>query len=301
MMEARHPGAVPASPQMTSRPLAESDAPRAAELLQAEGWGFTTHEILRLITLGGGHVLEASGVVQGLLTHTRFAGLDGGATLAWIGNVVLDPSLRGQGAGERLVADAVRSLDEDGVDSIRLYSVLPAVTLYRRLGFTDDYTVTSWTGSAPGTRALIPRDARLATRDDLDAIAAFDRTRFGADRRHVLAALMAEDPDAAFVVTGPGGIRAYAIAKRAQNGGEIGPVMAVPGDTQAAEAALDAALGSMDPGPVEVAFPDSNGTARTLLEARGFRPAFRTLTMTRGAPIRDTPASVIAVAGLEKG
>jgi GNAT superfamily N-acetyltransferase len=54
---------------------------------------------------------------------------------AYITNVFVDPEARGQGAGEQLMAVAVSSCRDEGVDSIVLWPTERSRTLYARHGF----------------------------------------------------------------------------------------------------------------------------------------------------------------------
>lgn len=79
---------------------------------------------------------ESEGKIVGMLALVTFEIPTG--VRAWIEDVVVDASARGQGAGQRLVEEAVRVANEKGAKSIDLTSRPTreaANRLYRRAGF----------------------------------------------------------------------------------------------------------------------------------------------------------------------
>lgn len=277
------------------RVLAPADVPWATRLVNAEGWAFTEDEVARILRLGGGVVAEDGGARVGVLTlvtHTR---------LAWIGNVAVRPESRGRGVGARLVDGALALAQERGVDTVGLYSVPKAVTLYERADFRLAGGVTSLTGEAGG-RA--PAGVQPFSPDRVADVAAFDAKHAGDDRSRMLRILVEEFPDSAFVLEGSTGeLRGFAIAKTSAVGAELGPVVARPGDEAALADLYDAALAALPAGePVEVGVFDSHEAARRLLHTRGFRPAFPAVAMYRGPALREAdPFAIGGVAGMEKG
>jgi ribosomal protein S18 acetylase RimI-like enzyme len=79
---------------------------------------------------------DDDGAIIGSLTLALFRAPTG--TRAWIEDVVVDESARGQGAGEALVAEAVRLAAEAGVRTVDLTSRPSrgaANALYEKIGF----------------------------------------------------------------------------------------------------------------------------------------------------------------------
>jgi ribosomal protein S18 acetylase RimI-like enzyme len=79
---------------------------------------------------------DDAGQIIGSLTLVTFRTPTGGR--AWIEDVVVDESARGQGAGEALVAEAIRLASESGVRTVDLTSRPSresANRLYEKIGF----------------------------------------------------------------------------------------------------------------------------------------------------------------------
>ncbi len=96
---------------------------------------------------------DGSGSIIGSLTLAVFRVPTG--LRAWIEDVVVDESARGVGAGEALVAAAIRRADAVGARTVDLTSRPSreaANRLYRRLGFeTRTTNVYRWSAGSPGS------------------------------------------------------------------------------------------------------------------------------------------------------
>jgi GNAT superfamily N-acetyltransferase len=280
---------------MRFRPLAREDVPWAVACLRAEGWGFDERDIERILRLGGGVVaVDEQDRRVGMLTHVVHG------DLAWIGNVVVLAEARGRGAGAALVAAALSRLSNEGVAAVRLYAVLRAVSLYERLGFAREHEVANVGRRADAAAPRAPGHvARLRSLDDALAL---DRRVFGADRRRVLSALFEEYAETAFETRGAdGGLRGFVFLKPSPSGAEMGPLVVEPGDEEASERLVDAALSAAG-GPVEAGVRLSHPFAHSLLRSRGFDMNFPAVSMRWGrAPPPGETDGEITFAGMEKG
>jgi ribosomal protein S18 acetylase RimI-like enzyme len=96
-------------------------------------------ELKAIVSSSGTTILLAEGddgAIIGSLTLARFRTPTGAR--AWIEDVVVDESSRGQGAGEALVAEAIRLAAEAGVRTVDLTSRPSrdaANALYEKIGF----------------------------------------------------------------------------------------------------------------------------------------------------------------------
>lgn len=282
-----------------TRELAPADVPVAVELVNAEGWTFTAAEVHRMLALGGGVVVEEEGRVLGLLTlitHKR---------LAWIGNVAVRPDARGRGLGARLVDAALALAAARGVETVGLYSVLPAVSLYERAGFVKRGRVLSLHGAGRGGRGgALPAAVAPLNAAWLPEVERLDARRSGDDRGRMIRALATAFPRTSFVLSEGGRLRGFVITKTSESGAEIGPlVVADPADADAFATLYDAALAALPAGePVEVGVRAENATALALLKDRGFAESFPGIPMYRGEPGHELdPLATGAVAGMEKG
>src|SRR5207249_11070226 len=122
------------------------------------------------------------------------------------GAVIVSPELRGKGVGKQMMEAALDHLRSTGVRTVRLNAYLNAIPFYERLGFQRQHEVVRWTGPTTTGRARGVRPLRL---DDLDGLARFDATYFGANRRPLLDLLTDEVPSTLLVAESRGPIRGF--------------------------------------------------------------------------------------------
>lgn len=241
----------------------------------------------------GCFVAEDDGRVIGLLTMTRYG------RLAFLGAVIVDPKDRGRGLGKLLMDSALRRAAELGIRTVRLNAYLNVVAFYERLGFTGEYEVVRWHAAAsrPG-----PANATPATGRDLDALAAFDATPFGASRRDLLARLLQEYPTSFLVAREGSRIVGYLVGSPYARACEIGPWVVAPGRGDVARGLFHALVEVV--GPREYAFsgPSVNEALEEFVREAGFSEVFRTRRMWWGEDLDPgMPSAIWAAGGLEKG
>ena len=277
------------------RRLDEHDIGAAIALTNLENWGYTRADFVRLLTLSpeGCFVVEANGRVVGVLTTTTYGGL------AFLGAVIVSPELRGKGAGKQMMETALDYLRSTGVRTVRLNAYLNAIPFYERLGFQREYEVIRWTGSTATGRARGVRPLRL---DDLDGLARFDATYFGANRRALLDLLAEEVPSTFLVAESRGSIRGFLVGNPGGDSCEIGPWVVAPGRGSVSQdlyRGLVVAAGTAD---VAFSGPSTNEALLEFVRDRGFEEVFRALRMRWGADeFAGDPRGVWALGGLEKG
>jgi predicted GNAT family acetyltransferase len=279
--------------------LRGGDLGEAAKLLAGEGWTFTPRELGRLLATGPGLSVAAreAGVLAGLLTVTRHG------PLAWIGNVAVRPELRGRGLGARMVAEALQRCEGAGVGTVKLCSVPKAVSLYERAGFRAEGAMRTF-ATHHARPAHRPREAELLFPDDLPAMLAMDRARFGGDRAALLGQLLRDYPDTGVAVREQGRLRGFAFLKPGSEGSELGPVVLDEPDPALAGLLLDGALGFRLQGgaaSLECTTSAANPFLPDLLRGRGFAERARSTLMARGAPLPQDWLRCAALGGLEKG
>lgn len=277
---------------LSVRRLTEEDLDLLLELARGEGWGYDRADGERFLRLGGGYVAEAGGRPVGCLTASVYR------RLAWVGNVVVEEELRGRGLGERMLEGALADLEDRGVETVRLYALGEAVSLYERVGFEAEGEAASLAGRGlPEPPGLEP-----ATEEDVDELAAFDEAAFGASRRDLIATLAASDRDRGLVVRDGGRVRGYAFVKGGDQVAELGPAAADPGEPAIVEALVRHARRLAGDRRLEVGVRSENPEPRRLLEEAGFEEAFPATTMRWGADAHGgEPRRWLAVGGMAKG
>jgi len=271
------------------RRLDEHDIGAAIALTNLENWGYTRADFVRLLTLSpeGCFVVEANGRVVGVLTTTTYDGL------AFLGAVIVSPELRGKGVGKQMMEAALDHLRSTGVRTVRLNAYLNAIPFY------EEYEVIRWNGSTTSGRARGVRPLRL---DDLDGLARFDTTYFGANRRPLLDLLAEEVPATFLVAESRGSIRGFLAGNPGGDSCEIGPWVVAPESGPVAGdlyRGLVAAAGTTD---VAFSGPSTNEALLEFVRDQGFEEVFRALRMRWGADeFAGDPRGIWALGGLEKG
>ena len=112
----------------------KSDIEPAIKLTADEKWYLTEFDLELYLDedKGMGTVAVADGVTVGMATAAIYG------SSAWIGNVIVKPSLRNLGMGRKLVEAHIDLLREKGVGTFLLYAYDRSKSLYERMGFRFD-------------------------------------------------------------------------------------------------------------------------------------------------------------------
>lgn len=266
---------------MDVRRLAAHELTLALPLLEAEGWALETADLERLRALGGAVGAFEGETLQGFLTFLDTP------PYRWVGNVAVNPALRGKGVGARLVHEAFRDADRTA-----LYSVEKAESLYARAGLVAQGEIFALRAEHAKPSSIPYGGVRPMTPEDLPALLALDRASTGMDRSRLIEALAERFPIR--VAGRHGELLGFAVAKTYQDVTEIGPVVAKT--SHAAWGLIDDILRNT-PGPHDLAVHAMTKEATR----RGFVIEFRAIPMFGGgAPDWDL-SRYHAAAGLEKG
>jgi GNAT superfamily N-acetyltransferase len=219
-----------------------------------------------------------------------------GADFAFLGLYIVHPAHRGKGYGKAIWDAGIASAEGR---TIGLDGVPAQQDNYRKSGFALACRSARWSGTLRGlvtTRSYV----RPVTDADFEAVAAFDRRYFPAERRNFLAAWLAPSASRqteAFFEDGR--VRGYGTIRRCIDGWKIGPLFAeTPSIAEALLAALVTPAGT---DPVSMDVPAPNDAAVALVGRLGFKPAFETARMYRGRPPEFALDGVFATSTLELG
>ncbi|AXK34071.1 GNAT family N-acetyltransferase [Streptomyces armeniacus] len=203
---------------------------------------------------------------------------------AFLGYYLVDPEHRGRGLG---MATWRTALPHAGERTIGLDAVPAQEAIYRRSGFTSAYRTVRCAGTPPRTDGAAPKaPVQPVTPDDLDALAAYDRQCFPADRRAFLGRWLTAEGHTAYVSRQDGRVTGYGVIRSARDGQRVGPLFA---DSPAvAEALFDTLTGHLDGGEeVYLDIPEPHEHAQTLAASRGLEPRSHTVRMYTG-PVPPT-------------
>lgn len=172
----------------------------------------------------GCFLLRWEGRPAGTVTTIAYEDLFG-----WVGMVLVHPDMRRRGLGTALLMAGIEYLENRGVAAVKLDATPMGKELYDTIGFVDEYRLERWQGQ--GHRGPQPQGLRELTLNDLDALAAFDRPIFGADRTRVLRRLLAEPTIRVAAEFEADELIGYVAIRPGQNAMYLGPWIALNGAT----------------------------------------------------------------------
>jgi GNAT superfamily N-acetyltransferase len=218
---------------------------------------------------------------------------------AWIGMVLVDQAERGQGVGSRLMAEALDVLKD--MPSIRLDATPAGHTVYQKLDFVDEYRLSRMETVVSNQRLTLRRNpARPMTKDDLPAVAIFDRQVFGADRRLTLEWMLDGAPEYAWITEESGQIAGYIFGRHGLNFEQLGPIVAR--DQWTARGLVSACLIGQAGKPFIVDALSHEADWRAWLESIGFREQRPFIRMFhRYNPFPGLPPKQFGILGPEFG
>ncbi|HPJ58736.1 MAG TPA: GNAT family N-acetyltransferase [Bacteroidales bacterium] len=216
------------------------DLPLALELSRQEGWNQTGKDWNFLLsnTQNKCVVVESGGRLAGTATALNYDN-----RVAWIGMVLINKELRGQGAG-RLVFDHILGELKD-IESIKLDATPAGYPLYRRSGFEDELEICRMTnGSLTNLTIREPGSCiEKITEETLPEVIKYDEAVFGVNRTSLLNYFLDNYPDKCYLLRRDKKICAYMLGRDGIRYNYIGPVYA--GKTADARLLISEALGSL--------------------------------------------------------
>ncbi len=254
------------------RPLRREDLPEALRLSTQAGWNQVAADWVRILHIAPGGCL--AGWLDGRLVATATV-VSFGKTAQWIGMVLVDESLRGQGFGSTMftrVLELARSL---GGDAVGLDATHLGRPVYLKQGFVDVAPIDRWSGVLRSLGAS--EGLERVDRSTFDGVAALDRAACGADRSEFLLHLMNE-PDVVGV-TAPGS--GFGFLRPGRNRAHVGPLVA--SDDAVCSRLLSRLAGLADGSEVLLDALQTPATS-ALLERHGLEVARQLTRMTFGTP-----------------
>ncbi|GAA0349376.1 GNAT family N-acetyltransferase [Streptomyces blastmyceticus] len=265
-----------------------------AEWAAAEGWNPGTGDLACF------HPTDPAGFFVGRLGDRIVSAVSVvtySPDYAFLGYYLVHPDHRGQGRG---LATWRAAFPHAGTRTVGLDAVPAQQATYARAGFATAYTTIRYAGrpggaTAPATVAVVP-----ATAAHLDAVAAYDRQCFPAERRAFLARWLTAPGHTACVHLDGGRVTGYGVIRPARDGRRIGPLFAdTPEGAEALFDALTAQLGPHDEVLMDV--PEPHRAAMALAASRGLTPSSHTVRMYTGPVPPTREDRVYGVTSLELG
>jgi ribosomal protein S18 acetylase RimI-like enzyme len=229
--------------------------------------------------------------------------------LGWIGLLIVKAGYRGKSIGTLLMKKAIEYLLNQGVETIKLEGVPEVPSLYRKLGFVNEYDslrfVRDRKETAPDLKLKCVSPLKAVTSD---RVATFDEKYFGANRMRVVNRLFQEYPDHCFVAHSDIGIRGYIMCRKAETGYKLGPWICDQKHTETVEELLATCLSSLKQDNVYVGVPSVNKAAIKTLNEFGFEQCLersmpvKSIRMRLGKELsNECLTGVFAIGGPMKG
>ena len=260
----------------------DSDIPRFLALAEREGWICEPEEFTFLLRTfpEGCFVDRQRGESVAFITAIKYD------NSAWIGNLIVDEKLRGQGIGSRLMRTALSALHNAGAKTIWLTASELGAPIYSGLGFTVMDTIQRWRGY--GT--IRPALATAVSDITFEKLAEIDRRGWGDNRVTLLCEAFQ---------TGTYRMKSngFIVSHRSPNGIQLGPWGALQPGT--AESLFHSVLSVNPEGEgIFLDLPEANHHAAGLLESAGFMVTGTTLLMVHGTTPEYRPEFIYAMASM---
>jgi len=279
------------------RPMSISDLGQAIRLSKDEGWNQTENDWRLLLENPDNTciVAERNNAVAGTATALVHSG-----RVAWIGMVLVDKTLRGQGAGKMLLKHIINQLKH--IESIKLDATPVGQPLYQSLGFIDEYRLFRMTTDSPGNFEydFTNNEPEITNMDHFQKIVKFDESIFGVERRYLLQKLFEHYPDKAFCLQNKSGPESYIFGRDGIRFNYIGPAGAI--SDEAARSLIAKTLTSLKNKPVALDIPEEKKTLIRWLESIGFiKQRYFVRMYLKNNPFPGNPKLQYLISGPEFG
>lgn len=272
-----------------------SDLTFFMNLMDMVGWGMTSKDFERLIKFSphGCFIADVDGEELGMVATTSYG------NIGWIGNLVVKPGSRGRKLGEQLMLKAMSHLKSNGVKSIKLDSVPPAIPLYRRLGFKEEYWSLRFLGIA---RQQAKTTCLQMKEEDLEEVCKLDLSEFKAPRSNFLEYIYENYPGLCFTSWIDDELIGFIMGKDGKGQVKIGPWIVKQGHNSEAEQLLFSVMNRRINETLWVGVSERNNDSIKILEKNRFNRLPSSLRMCHGeCNVVENVKSVFGLGGPDKG
>ncbi len=262
--------------------MSERDFDFAVRLTQAMEWNFVAEDFRFMLQLEprGCFVLREEHEKIGIATAISFG------KIGWFGNLIVDETRRGKGAGTALVKHSVEYLTGKGVKTVGLYAYMNRIRFYERIGFKRDLDFVALKGMNLVTERS--RRAERARRTDWNRIIERDAQCFGQSRERLLHSILKERRNLCYIYEENGEIQGHVLAKVYSGMAELGPLFCPPGKGDVAIELLRTAVRDLAGLEVYGFLPSREITMLDTLRGYGFVEDFRVARMFYGPALATT-------------
>jgi GNAT superfamily N-acetyltransferase len=259
------------------RKMTGSDIPAGLRLCRASGWNQLETDwrlFLELSPTGCYVAMQDDGEVIGTVATICYE-----RRFSWIAMVLVDPRVRGQGAGTRLFEAALDLLS--GMPCIRLDATPAGARIYREFGFEEECGMSRMKAVVKAPAFIQSPRVRRMEPTDFAGVCSLDRHVFGADRSPLLRANFERAPDYAWVAVAGSRIDGFSLGRHGHNCEHLGPV--VSHDQGTARELVSTCLVFQEDRPFLMDAPRSSPEWIEWLASKGFAEERPFKRMSRGA------------------
>lgn len=271
----------------------------AHNMTEIEEWNNTRKDIERMFKLNpsGCFVAEVKGKRVGHVFSVRYG------ELGWIGFLIVRAEYRVKGVGTSLLRKAIGHLLSCGAETVKLEAVPEIASIYRKLGFVDEYDSLRFLGKTRKLASATSSNTKLLEGSMLKEAAKFDAGYFGADRSEVLTRLYNDYTKLCLVSCIESRIVGYIMCRKAENGYRAGPWVCTPEDSHAPRELLAKCTEILGQNAeLYVGVPAANKVAVEIMQEFGFEQYSKSIRMRFGKKLEtDNINGVFAIGGPEKG
>jgi len=283
----------------TLRLFKESDIEFAYETTKIEGWNYAKKDIQRMFSYNpsGCFIAEMDGKRVGHVFSVNYG------KLGWVGLLIVRAECRRKGVGTSLMREAINHLLTSGVETIRLEAVSATATVYRKLGFVDEYDSLRFLGINRKIDSAASSNVKLLKGEMIKEVAGFDAEYFGANRIKVLSSLYHDHPKLCFVSYVGSKLVGYIMCRKAEKGYRVGPWVCNPENPRASRELLTKCMETIEENAkLYVGVPAVNKKAVEILQDFGFEQYSKSIRMRFGKEIENECAKgIFSIGGPEKG
>ena len=276
----------------------ESDIGFTYEMTKFEEWNYRKEDIQRMLRYNpsGCFVAEANGKQAGHVFSVNYG------RLGWIGLLIVSAECRRKGIGTLLMKKAMKHLLSNKVETVRLEAVPKIATIYRKLGFIEEYDSLRFLGVGRKIGSSTNSNVKLLKKEKMKEIAEFDAEYFGVNRIKVLSKLYHDNPKLCFASYAGSKLVGYIMCRKAEKGYRVGPWVCSPENPQAARELLTKCMENVgENAKVYVGVLAVNKTAVEIMRDFGFEQYSKSIRMYVGKKLTERVSGVFAIGGPEKG
>jgi len=277
----------------------ERDIEFAYEMTKIEGWNYARKDIQRMFSYNpsGCFIAEMNGKQVGHVFSVNYG------KLGWIGLLIVSTEWQRKGIGTLLMKKAMNHLLSNKVETVRLEAVPKIATIYRKLGFVDEYDSLRFLGVGRKIGSATNSNVKLLKKETMKEIAEFDAEYFGVNRIKVLSSLYHDNPKLCFASYAGPKLVGYIMCHKAEKGYRVGPWVCGAENSQAARELLTKCVENVGENTkVYMGVLAVNKTAVKIMRDFGFEQYSKSIRMYVGKKLETERVSgVFAIGGPEKG